>query len=132
MQAFRYLYAAVAALFVVGVVYQVFLAGMAVFGGGVWGSHVDFGYLVASLPLLTVILAWPAKAGRRNLWLAGGLLVLAQVQTFLPSFRLDAPIVAALHPVNALALLYLGVVVAQRAWALARTSSPAAPSVQEA
>ncbi len=133
MQTVRYAFLVIAVIFVVGIAYQVFLAGMAVFGGGQWSSHVDFGYLVTAIPILLILFAWLAKAGRRTVWLAVVTLVVAQVQTILPWFRADAPWISALHPVNAMLNFGLGVILARRSWALARsTSSASTISVERA
>jgi hypothetical protein len=120
MQPLRYLFLVLAALFVAGIAYQVFLAGMAVFGAGQWSNHVDFGYLVTLVPVLLILTAWLAKAGRPTVWLTVVTLVVAQVQTFLPWFRDDVPWISALHPVNAMIVFGLGVILARRAWGLAR------------
>ena len=117
---FRYLFAAVAVLFVAGVVYQVFLAGMFLFAGGDRATHIDFGYTLPLVPMLALLLVWPARVGRRLGWMTVALVVVTIVQTMLPAFKADLPIVAALHPVNALLVLWLGVRVAQGAVALAR------------
>lgn len=131
MQTLRYVFFALAVLFVAGIAYQVFLAGMAVFGAGQWSNHVDFGYLVTLVPVLLIVIAWLTRAGRRTVWLTVATLVVAQVQTFLPWFRDEAPWVSALHPVNAMVIFGLGVVVARRAWALARLTAPAAERGRE-
>lgn len=132
----RYLFAAVAVLFVVGVAYQVFLAGQAVFGAAAWEDHVGFGYLVAMVPALMIVLALVARAGRATAWLAVATLVAAQVQTFLPLAREEIPWLAALHPVNAMLVFWLGVVVASRAVTLARSGArdteASSPVAQEA
>jgi hypothetical protein len=122
MQTWRYLFAAVAVLFVVGVVVQVFLAGVGLFGAGEMTTHVDFGYLLSIVPLLPLLLAWPARVGGRTAALCAVLLVVTQVQTFLPLFRDGAPLVAALHPVNALFVFGLSLMVARRGLALARSA----------
>lgn len=124
MRSLRYAFLALAVLFVAGVAYQVFLAGMAVFGAGQWANHVDFGYLVTLVPVLLIVAAWLARAGRQTVWLTVGTLVVAQVQTFLPWFRDDVPWISALHPVNAMVIFGLGVVTARRAWWLARSAAP--------
>jgi len=124
MQISRYTYAALAVLFVVGIVTQVFLAGLFLFAGGDREWHMTFGYLLELPPLLLLILAWPARIGRSNVWLTVGLVVDVFVQTSLPYFKGDLPIVAALHPVNALLVLWLGVTVAMRGVALARSAAP--------
>lgn len=133
MQILRILFAAIAALFLVGVVLQVFFAGMAVFGAGDWQLHRDAGYGVAGVPLLLLLLAWPARVDRALVWLSLAALIVAQVQTTLPLLREDLPIVAALHPVNALLVFTLAAVVARRSLALVRSrpvrQAPPAPPV---
>ena len=132
MQIWRYLFAAVAGVFVVGVVVQVFLAGVGLFGAGDMVGHVNFGYLLSIVPFLSLLLAWPARVGGRTAALCAGLLVATQVQTFLPLLRDDAPLVAAVHPVNALLLFGLGSIVARRGMALARMSGAAQTPVSSA
>jgi hypothetical protein len=107
-------------LFVALVIVQVFWAGSALFAGGDFALHRDFGYMVSLVPLLILVAALPARAGRRMLGLAGLLFVVTLVQTILPILRDDAPFLAALHPVNALLVFWLGLAVARRATALAR------------
>jgi hypothetical protein len=124
VQIVRYAFATVAVAVVLALAYQVFLAGMALFAGGTWEDHVGFGYLVALLPVLLIPLAWFARAGRETVALTVVLLVVAQVQTFLPLARDAAPWLAALHPVNAMLVLGVAVVVAQRAVGMARSSAP--------
>ncbi|HEX2193983.1 MAG TPA: DUF6220 domain-containing protein [Candidatus Limnocylindria bacterium] len=123
MQALRYALAAVAVLFVLAVLLQVYLAGSALFAAGSWQTHVDVGYTVAIVPVLLSILAFVARAGRTTIWLAVATLVVTQVQTFLPLFRDAAPWLAAVHPVNAMLVFGLAVLVAWRAVALARADS---------
>ncbi len=120
MQAARYAFAAIAVAIVLALAYQVFLAGLALFAGGAWQSHADFGYLVSLLPVLLIPLAWFARAGRGTVVLTILLLVLAQVQTFLPLAADGAPWVAALHPVNAMLVFGAAAMVAQRGVSLAR------------
>jgi hypothetical protein len=125
MQPLRYLFVVLAVLFVVGVAYQVFLAGMAVFGAGQWSNHVDFGYLVTGIPVLLIVAALLARAGRATVWLTIGTLIVAQVQTILPWFKEVLPWVSALHPVNAMVIFGMGVVIVRRAVALARSEASA-------
>lgn len=100
---------------------QVFLAGVGLFGAGTMAGHRDFGYLLSLLPLLLVIAAAVARA-RRLVWLSGGLLILGFLQTLLPLLRDDLPLIAALHPVNAVVLFGLTATIARRATEMARAS----------
>lgn len=102
-------------LFVAAVLVQVFLAGLAIFGAtDGFGLHIEFGYTVMGLMTLGVLLT--AVAGglpRREIGLSLLLLVLYVVQTALPAARASAPILAALHPVNAIVLFALGAIIAR-------------------
>jgi hypothetical protein len=125
MQTWRYLLAASAVLFIAGVALQFLLIGLALTrlgGSGDAGLHVNVGYLLPIVPLLTLILCWPARAGGRMALLVAALFVDTFVQGILPTLRDAVPVIAALHPVNALVLFGLGLVVARRAMALARTA----------
>lgn len=114
------LHAAVAALFVVAIVVQVFLAGAALAnlgGSGNFETHIEFGYTWMGIAALAVLLtALAARRPRRETLIALGLLGLYIVQTILPNFRSSASWVAALHPVNALLLFALAAWYARRAW----------------
>ena len=112
----RRLHAPIAWLFVVAILVQVFLAGLGVFGvTDGFALHVEFGYTAIGLLTLAVLLtAVSGGLPRRDIGLSLLLLVLYVVQTALPSARASAPIIAALHPVNAIALFALGTIIARR------------------
>jgi Family of unknown function (DUF6220) len=113
-------HAAVAAIFVVAIVVQVFFAGAALAnlgGSGNFATHIEFGYTWIGIAALAVLLtAIAARRPRREVGIALALLVLYVVQTVLPSFRASTPWLAALHPVNALFLFALAAWYARRAW----------------
>jgi hypothetical protein len=113
----RLVYAAAAWLFVGAVVVQVFLAGLGLFAGAKnFDLHAFFGFTVVHLiSLLLVILGALGRVGRRNMWLGVLLFVLIGVQVSLPGLRTDLPLVAAIHPVNALLICWLGLHIALRA-----------------
>ena len=130
MQISRTLLAAVLILFVIGVVTQVFLAGLFLFAGATRSWHMSFGYWLELPPLVALLLLWPARPGRRIGWLTLALALDVIVQTSLPYFKSDLPIVAALHPVNALLVLWLGVTLATATVALARGTRAATTAEQ--
>ena len=138
MQIWRYLFAASAVLFVVGIIVQIFLAGLGLpgLGGGGMQTHIDFGYTLSLAPIVPLILSWPARAGRQTIVMCAVLLVITFVQTLLPSAaagRGDIPWIAALHPVNAFIVLGLGIAVARRAIMLARVEeAPPTPAEKPA
>jgi hypothetical protein len=124
----RYAFAGVAWLFLIALVLLVFFAGIGLFGGSM-SLHIDIGWAVHLLPIPLLLLAWPARPGRTTVWLTVALLVAVAPQPFLPALRGDLPWVAALHPVNALLIFGLSVLVAHRSLALIRTppQPPATP-----
>jgi len=131
MQTWRYLLAAVAVLFIVGVLAQFLLIGLALTqlgGTGDTGLHVNVGYWLQIVPLLALVLCWPARSGGRTALLVAALFVDTFVQGIFPLFREDVPAIAALHPVNALIVFGLGAMVARRALALARSQAADVPA----
>jgi Family of unknown function (DUF6220) len=132
MQIWRYLFAASAVLFVIGVVVQILLAGWGVTGLGGQGmnTHIQFGYWLSLAPVIPLLLAWPAKAGRRTVMMCAVLLVITFVQTLLPSTapgRANVPWIASLHPITAFIVLGIGIMVARRGIALARVEPVSEP-----
>lgn len=116
----RYGHLAAAWVFVASVVVQVFLAGMALFGGSPnFKTHVEFGYsAIWVVAILLPIFALVARLPRRDIGLSFLLLALYIPQCLLPPIaRSGGPaFIAALHPVNALLLFTIGVVISRRAW----------------
>lgn len=109
-------------LFLVGVLTQVFLAGMVVVAAQMgWNNHIGLGHVLA-LPLLVMLVT--AYLGRlpgnmkRLTWLLFVVYILqADVIIFL---RDSAPVLSAFHPVLALVDFALALTLALRAWPLVR------------
>ncbi len=123
MRVSRIIYRLFAWLFVVGVMAQVFFAGMTVVARQwPWTNHAGLGHLLAA-PLLVMLVTMylgrlPGRM-KRLTWLLFGVYVLqADVLIFL---RADAPVLSALHPVLALADFALGLALARQATALVRS-----------
>jgi hypothetical protein len=120
-------HAAAAAIFVVAVVVQVFLAGLAIAnlgGSGNFSTHVEFGYTwigLAALALLVTVFV--ARRPRRDVGVVVGIIVLYVIQTALPAFKSSSPAIAALHPVNALLLFAVALWYARRLWLVAMPAS---------
>jgi hypothetical protein len=118
----RYVYMVSAWLFLLGVVTQVYLAGMVVVARkSTWNDHIDLGHSLAGPLLLMLISMYLGKQPRtikRLTWLLFGVYVLqADVLIFMD---VSAPVLAAFHPVLALVDFALGWNLARRAWPLAR------------
>jgi Family of unknown function (DUF6220) len=129
-RAFRYAFAVLAWLFVVGIVVQTFYAGLPLFSrGSDFEVHIGLGWTLHLVPILLVVVAAIARAGRGTIWWTVGLLAAVLPQPFLPGLRESAPILAALHPVNALLIFGLALVVALRSLAPLRAeATPAQPA----
>jgi hypothetical protein len=111
-------------LFLVGVMIQVFLAGMVVVAGQIdWVNHRNLGHSLA-LPLIAMLIA--AYAGRipgsmkRLTWLLFAVYIIqADVIIFM---RDSMPVVSAFHPVLALVDFALALTLARKAWSVLRQS----------
>jgi hypothetical protein len=120
----RYAYAALAWAFLAGVVVQVFFIGLGLFDGADYRQlHADFGWTILHLAPLLILVAAPfARAGRTRIVQAVALAITVWVVPILAAVRADAPVVAALHPVGALLAFWLAIVVARGATTLVRST----------
>ena len=104
------IYTALAVVFLLGVVVQVFLAGAGIFASASWlSSHGILGQILPVIPLLMVILGLVGKLPRTINWLTVLLLVLVYIQPWFIYLSRSAgiPLLGALHPVNALTIFAL-------------------------
>lgn len=118
----RYLYTAVAWVFVAGILTQVFLIGLTFLGGRPnLQTHAGLGHGLAVAPLLMVVLAYVGRLPRPmklSTWLALVVyILLADIVIFM---RESVPIIAALHPVLAVLLFGAAGYLALRAVQLVR------------
>ena len=108
-------YALLASVFVACDAAQVFLAGLGVFDGPeYWVRHTSFVHLFGWLPLLMIPLAFVGRLPRGPRFLPAGLLGLIAMQY--ATADSNETVVAPLHPVNALAIFLVAIIVARRAW----------------
>ena len=108
----RIFYALLSSGFVVCILVQVFFAGMGAFGAD-WSYHVTFVHLLEPLPMLMIPVAFVGRLSWGLRLLPLGLIVLIGAQYALANTAVPA---AALHPVNALLILLIGLFMAGRAW----------------
>lgn len=100
----RFAVVALAWLFTAAAVIQVFLAGLSVFDSAArWEDHVNFGRMIGILAYLLPIAALVGRVGIRLGVMALVVTILYILQMVLAN--LDNGAVAALHAVNALALI---------------------------
>lgn len=132
----RWLHAAAAILFVATIVVQVVLAGLAIAnlgGSGDFSEHAQFGYEGVGLAALVLLVtALVARRPRRDVGISVGLFVLFFIQTTLPHLKDSTPMIAALHPLNAMVLFVLALWYARRAWKGAVTAPGPAISAASA
>jgi len=124
----RRLHAWAAIVWVAAIIVQVFLAGAALGnlgGSGDFATHRDFGYTIGIVQLIALVLAFPARMSGRDKLISAGLLVLYIVQTILPPLRSTSPLIAELHPLNAMVLFTLSVWYAWHAWRMAAVDAEA-------
>jgi hypothetical protein len=124
----------VAWAFVAGVVLQVFLAGLGVFESSAkFTTHAGVGFMLGLVPLLILALAGAGRLGRRQVLYAAALFGMFILQSILVAMRGDLPMVAALHPVNGFAILFVSIAMGREAWAardvrVEASSSPPLPA----
>lgn len=125
----RYAYAVLAWAFVAGVVVQVFFIGLGLFAGSEnLALHVSLGWILHLAPILILVAAAVARAGRQQILMAAALAVTVFIVPILALLRDSAPEVAALHPVGALLSFWLAILVARGATQLLRSGAPSAAS----
>ena len=98
------------------VVFQVFLLGLQLFGavGSDAELHRNFAYLYGWLLPVMLIVGRIGHVNPPTMALTGLALVLYAVQTILPAFTKQLPVLGPLHAINALVLFALGLWLAQR------------------
>jgi hypothetical protein len=110
------------------VIVQFFLAGMGVFAGASnFQIHAYFGYSLFFVMLIVLLVAFAARLPRRAIGLTAVLPLLVFLQSVLiQAGRNGLPAVAALHPVNGLAIFSLAGFLALRSrrYIAARKPSP--------
>ncbi|MGQ0607148.1 MAG: DUF6220 domain-containing protein [Chloroflexota bacterium] len=125
----RPIHLVVAWLFVIGLLYQVFLAGMGIFSGAsAFVTHRDVGYLLTLVPVVLFVTALVGRFGR---WQAIAAAVMAGqfiLQSILVFQRDSVPAIAALHPVNGFLILLIAVWLARDAWRVWQASPHATPA----
>ena len=112
----RFIYVGVSCVELVALFIPIFIAGMALFvRNSYWSSHVNIGW-AAGWPILLLIitglLGWIPR--RLTAWLVA-MLLLHIAHTSLPTFKAEAPFVAAVHPVTAVMLVGVTFMHARRA-----------------
>jgi hypothetical protein len=108
----RIFYAVLSSFFVAGVLVQVFFAGMGAFGAD-WSWHLTFAHFLGLLPLLRGTIAFVGRLPWGLRLLPFTLVVLIGAQYAFANAAVPA---AALHPLNALLILLIGLLLARRAW----------------
>lgn len=108
-----YAYVGLIWLFLAALAFQVFLAGVGLFGSGAdMEPHRGLGWFL-HLPLpLILVAALVARVGRPTIWWVLALFLSGAVQPLLPGLRDTAPLLAALHPLNAVVLSLITVMLA--------------------
>ena len=103
--------------FVVAVVIQFYLAGIGVFRGD-YASHATFGHILELISVVLLILLVIVRASRVQIGLAVALVALVVAQNVFINVRATNPELAAFHPVNAVLILVVSIILAQRTWRL--------------
>jgi hypothetical protein len=108
----RVIFFGLAWLYLAAVVVQFFLAGLGAFGATTYDAHTGLGIVVGIGSLVMLVVALVGRLPRTVSLLTLLLVGLNIVQTVLAN--IDVEEIAALHPVNGLAIVFVGVELAQR------------------
>jgi hypothetical protein len=108
----RVIFFGLAAIYLLGVVVQFFLAGLGTFAATSFDAHRTLGYILAAIALILLVLAIIGRLPRVVFLLAVALLALNVLQIVLAN--LDVGEVAALHVVNALVVFFVAHELMQR------------------
>lgn len=121
----RIAYVAFAWAFVIGLLVQVFLIGLGLFGDpSMTEAHAAFGWILHLWPLLVLLFAALSRAGRRHWQWALALAVVVFLVPIFATMRTTTPALAALHPVSAMVAFALAVVVAMNSLRALREPDP--------
>ena len=133
VRASRFMYVILAWAFVLGLVVQVFLIGLGLFGDpGMRAVHASFGWVLHLFPLLVLVFAFLSRAGSSHWQWALALTIVVFLVPIFAIFRDSSSALAALHPVSAVIAFTLAVVVAfnsLRAWRSPLPTGHAAGSI---
>jgi hypothetical protein len=118
------LYLGVASLILVGIVIQGLLIGPSLFASTKWGrvAHGNLGVVLFLLTLLLPVAGRLSRLSGRTVILSAVLFVLALIEVTSAAFGKRAPLLAALHPANALLMGALTVFLLMHGWQLMRES----------
>ena len=108
----RVFYALLSSVFVACVLVQIFFAGVGAFGAD-WDLHLTFVHLFGALPVLMIPMGFVGRLSWGSRLVPTLLVVLIGVQYATANSAVPA---AALHPVNALLIFWVGLLVARQAW----------------
>jgi hypothetical protein len=123
----RYVYMALIWVFLAGLMFQIFLAGVGLFDKSAgFGAHAGLGWILHLVPVLLLVVGGLGRVGWRLIAWNGLLLLLVGVQPFLPGMRGSAPLLAALHPVNAVLIVVVTLALGLRVTTLV-LGTPAVP-----
>ena len=117
----RLAYAALAWLFVVGILVQVFFIGLTLFvDENNVELHRNLGWILHLWPVLILIAAAVGRVGRSQILTALALAIVTFIVPILATLRESSPVIAALHPVGAILVFALAILVAWNAWITVR------------
>lgn len=130
-RAARFSYFGLAWLFVLGIMTQVFFAGMGIFGGrSNWETHSGLGHFLGLFPLVMLAMVFVGGYTRAMKGLTGLLFMTYLLMADFVIFIRRPPFVAAVHPVLAMILFATAVHLANKARGFLADSASTSPSAK--
>jgi len=119
----RVIFAALSVLFFIAIVFQVFLAGVALFANSSqWAVHKSFVVYFEFIPIVMLVLAFFGGIPKKLRWHSLALYLMVAFQYMTIGLSGKFPYVTALHPVIAMLLFWLSIVVLRTSLALIKTN----------
>jgi putative tricarboxylic transport membrane protein len=111
----RFFFALLGLIFVICIIVQVFLAGMAVFVDQDWKPHTTFIHLFEFVPVLMFAISFIGRVPQRIRWSSLGLFIMILLQ-YVTAKAFSGVWLAALHPVIAVLLFWNAMRIVKPTW----------------
>ncbi|MBS4196715.1 DUF6220 domain-containing protein [Lederbergia citri] len=119
----RGIFTALSVLFFIAIVCQVFIAGVALFAdSSQWAVHKSFVVYFEFIPIVMLVLAFFGGIPKKLRWHSLALYLMVALQYMTVGLTGKFPYISALHPVIAMLLFWLSIVVLRSSLALMKTN----------
>jgi hypothetical protein len=113
----KIMFVMLAIIFACCIAIQVFLAGLAFFVNPVnWAKHSSFVHLFQLIPIFMFVIAIVGRMPRWAVWQSAGLIGFIYSMYITAHINVILPWAAAIHPVIAMVIFWMSIVIVSKAW----------------